>query len=265
MNKPKIILPNRPKPYLTEAYNGYYGNLKEFFTITIRFWESASPMYNNAFLLCSSFPEHISPSSNNGFMNEFRIRNLKECYKYSEVWRTMEFYIRNWKYREYFIGSDAVYHNEMDCYIRNILKNISFPDTKIINPEEELKKGRGKWVHEKALLNIVESLFPDCTVLYHYRASWLENLELDIYIKDFKIGIEYQGIQHYEVVNHWGGTEGLEKRKFNDLKKKRLCEEQGVTLVYFDYTEPITTTYVRKKIGTIPLFDATEQPASPKQ
>ena len=248
LNKTKIMLPSRSKPYLAEAYNGYYGNLKEFFTITVRFWESTSPMYNDASLLCSLFPEHISPSANNGFMNEFRIRNIEECYKYSEIWFTMEFYIRNWKYCEYYIGPDPVYHNELDCYIRNILKGATFSGIKIIDPEKELRKLHGKWAHEKRLLNIVESLFPDCIVLYHYRSKWLENLELDIYIEDFKTGIEYQGIQHYQVVNHWGGIERFKQRQLNDKKKKILCKKNGVTLIYFDYTESITNTYVKNKL-----------------
>jgi hypothetical protein len=251
MNKPKIILPERPKPSLVDAYNGYYGNLKEFRTLVVRFWENRSPMYNDASLLSSAFPVHILPSANNGFMNEFHIRSIKECYQYSDIWKILEFYLRNWKYCEYYIGSEPVYHNECDCYIANILKNVVFRDIKIINPEEELKKRRGRWVHEKLLYSIIESLFPNYTVLYHYRAQWLENLELDIYIEELKIGIEYQGIQHYEIITHWGGADGLKQRQFNDAKKKRLCEEHEITLVYFDYNEPITNAYVKNKMAAI--------------
>ena len=85
-------------------------------------------------------------------------------------------------------------------------------------------------------------------MLYHYRPKWLEGLELDIYIEDFKIGIEYQGIQHYQIVEHWGGEAGLKKRQFNDAKKMRLCAEHGAKLLYFDHTEPITNVYVKNKI-----------------
>lgn len=251
MIKPQITLPKRPKPNLEEAYNGYYGNLKEFRTLIARFWESRSPMYNDAFLLCSTFPVHTSASANNGFMNEFHIRNIEECYIYSDIWRLIEFYSRNWKYHEYYIGYDPVYHNEFDCYIRNILKNVSFPNAKIINPETELKKLRGKWIHEKLLYNIIEGLFSDYTVQYHYRAPWLEGLELDIYIENLNVGIEYQGIQHYEVIKHWGGANGLKQRQINDMKKKNLCATHGVTLIYFDYTESITNTYVKNKMYSI--------------
>lgn len=240
MDKSQIAIPNRPKPYLVQAYNGYYGTLKEFRTIMVRLWESHSYMYNDVRLLCSIFPEHVLPTSKNGFMNEFYIKSLKECYMYSKIWEEIEFHIRNWKYCEYYIGSELVYHNELDCYIRNILKNITFQDVKVINPKIELKKLRRKWKSEKFLYNIIESIFTNHTVVYHYRSKWLEGLELDIYIEDFKIGIEYQGIQHYQVVEHWGGENGLKKRQFNDTKKMKLCIEHGIRLIYFDYTEPLT-------------------------
>lgn len=251
MKKNPLNVPKRPKPCLVEAYNGYYGTLKEFRIITVRFWENRSPMYKDASLLCTIFPEHISPNINNEFMNEFQIRNIEECYAFSDVWRIMEFYIRKWKYCEYYIGLDPVYHDEIDCYINNILKNTQLPNIKVINPEIELKKRRGKWIHEKLLLNTIESLFPDYTIKYHYRAQWLENLELDIFIEELNIGIEYQGIQHYEPIEHWGGKTGLKHRQFNDSRKKRLCEKYGVNLVYFDYTESITTSYVKTKLTAI--------------
>lgn len=251
MDKSLIVTPNRPKPCLVDAYNGYYGNLNEFRTIIVRFWENRSPMYNDAALLCAAFPEHNSATISNDFVNEFHIRSLEECYKYFNIWVEIEFYTRNWKYCEYYIGIEPVYHNELDCYIRNILKSVNFPDIKIINPKTELKIRRGKWINEKLLFNIIASLYPECTVLYHYRSKWLNNLELDIFIEDLKIGIEYQGIQHYKEIKHWGGTKGLEQRKFNDIRKKKLCEENGVTLIYFDYTEQITNTYVRNKMSTI--------------
>lgn len=251
MDKPQIVIPSRPKPCLKDAYNGYYGTLKEFRPLRVKFWKNRSSMYNDASLLCSTFPVHILPSAHNGFLNEFYMQNLRECYKYSYIWRTLEFYTRNWKYCEYYIGTDPVYHNELDCYIMNILKNVVFPDIKILDPETELKNRRGKWIHEKLLYNIVENIFSTCTVLFHYRAQWLEGLELDIYIKDFKIGIEYQGIQHFEVIEHWGGINGLKQRQFNDSKKKRLCEIHGITLIYFDYTEPITTSCVKNKMSNV--------------
>lgn len=161
----------------------------------------------------------------------------------------MEFCMRNWKYCEYHIGNDLVYLNELDCYIRHILKDIKFPEIKQLDYNSELKLLRGKWVNEKLLYDIIKSIFPNYTTVFHFRTKWLENLELDIFIKEISVAIEYQGIQHYEVINHWGGIEGLKHRQHNDERKKILCENMGVKLLYFDYTENISHEYVKKKIA----------------
>ena len=241
-------VPNRPKPTLVDAYEGYYGTLSEFRKITVRFWKSRSKMYTNISLLCSIFPTHILASSDNGFMNEFQINSIEECYKFYKIWVNMEFYMRNWKYCEYYIGKDLVYINKLDFYIRNLLKGVEYPEIKQLDYSAEIKVLRGKWVNEKLLYNIVKSLFPNYTVLFHFRAEWLENLELDIFIKEISVGIEYQGIQHYEAIKHWSGEKGLKHRQYNDMRKKTLCQNMGVKILYFDYTENISLSYVEKKI-----------------
>ena len=91
MQKPHVILPDRPKPYLSEAHNGYYGTLNDFRPIIVRFWKTISSLYDDASLLCSVFPIHTSPSLDNGFMNEFQIHSLVECYTYYNVWIALEF------------------------------------------------------------------------------------------------------------------------------------------------------------------------------
>ena len=45
------------------------------------------------------------------------------------------------------------------------------------------------------------------------------------------MAVEYQGTQHFEVIEHWGGGEGLRERQRLDAKKQRKCAENGVALV----------------------------------
>lgn len=104
------------------------------------------------------------------------------------------------------------------------------------------------WVNETTLKHIIESLFPEKTVLTHYRPKWLDGLELDIYLPEIQLGFEYQGIQHFQAVKHWGGKQKLIIQQEHDSRKKSICEKLGITLVYFDYTENITTEYVKAKI-----------------
>ena len=71
--------------------------------------------------------------------------------------------------------------------------------------------------------------------MYQYRCAWLEPQSLDIYISALKIGIEYQGIQHYEALDIFWGKEGFDMRVKLDKKKKKLCKENGVKLPDFCY------------------------------
>ena len=63
------------------------------------------------------------------------------------------------------------------------------------------------------------------------------NLELDCYIEEFQLGLEYHGIQHYQLTPWLGQTkESFKVQQENDLLKKELCEENEVLLIEIPYT-----------------------------
>ena len=62
-----------------------------------------------------------------------------------------------------------------------------------------------KWKTEAQLFALVSGFYPDA--IYQYRAEWLNRQSLDVYIPSLKIGIEYQGMQHYEPIEYFGGEE----------------------------------------------------------
>lgn len=47
--------------------------------------------------------------------------------------------------------------------------------------------------------------------------------------------IEYQGIQHYQIVSVFGGEEGYKERVFNDNIKRNFCEENNIDLIEIPY------------------------------
>lgn len=63
--------------------------------------------------------------------------------------------------------------------------------------------------------------------------SWLGLMSLDFYLPKYNVAIECQGIQHFKPVKYFGGNEGFTYRLRNDLKKKELCEKNGIKLLYF--------------------------------
>ena len=63
--------------------------------------------------------------------------------------------------------------------------------------------------------------------------------------------IEYQGKQHYEASNKFGGKRGLYQQQFNDNKKRRFCALQNIRLIEIPYTDEhlITYDYIMKLAG----------------
>jgi len=105
-----------------------------------------------------------------------------------------------------------------------------------------------KWISETTLFKVVSSIFSPMVVFHHYRGIELQGLELDIWIPGLKVGIEYQGEQHFQAIEHWGGEEGLRKRQENDKKKRLLCEKVGYTLIEFHHLEELSEEAIRKKL-----------------
>ncbi len=101
---------------------------------------------------------------------------------------------------------------------------------------------------ETFLYKVVCDVFDGYTVIRNYRCKKLEYLELDIWIPAVKLGIEYQGEQHYKPIKHWGGKAALEKRIANDKKKRRLCKKLNYHLIEFKSQESINYSLILNRI-----------------
>lgn len=110
----------------------------------------------------------------------------------------------------------------------------------------------GKWKSELLLYEIVKQLYPQKSVFYQYRPNFLlyENRQLsyDIYIPSLKMAFEYQGKQHFEPVEFFGGEESYIKQKERDKLKKILSESAGVCLVYINYWDNLSIDLVKERI-----------------
>ena len=104
-----------------------------------------------------------------------------------------------------------------------------------------------KWKSERTLFDIVKRIFPDAE--FQYYPSWLRPQNLDIYIPSLNVGIEYQGRQHYEPVDFFGGREQFEHRQELDRRKRQLCNENGLTLVEWEYTTELSKEMVMRKLS----------------
>lgn len=76
----------------------------------------------------------------------------------------------------------------------------------------------------------------------------LRGLELDVWIPQLKVGLEYQGIQHYEAQNHWGGEAALIGVRERDNRKRQACEEHGIVLLEFRYDKRLDDYSVYRRL-----------------
>ena len=125
-------------------------------------------------------------------------------------------------------------------------------------PENRVRKRYGiplvgeGWISETALYKTIKKIFPNHEVIHHGTPNWLGSMHLDVYIPELKIAFEYQGRQHFEAIEYFGGKDGLERLKERDRKKFELCEENGIRLFYInegqDFSEEILRDILKEYI-----------------
>jgi hypothetical protein len=109
-------------------------------------------------------------------------------------------------------------------------------------------RGEG-WVSETHLAHLVAQALPNVEVIREARLEWLNGQRLDIYVPSLALAIEYQGIQHYEPIDLFGGDEALARRRELDDRKRLACAAAGVRLIEWRFDEPIDLEAVRRLLA----------------
>jgi len=157
--------------------------------------------------------------------------------------------IRNerWYDRKYFYGEEFKY-GDRECDGLEKLEND-------IRDEFGIPKKGEQWVSETSVFYMVSKLLESkgVYVTFHYRPKFLDGLELDVYFEYYgnKVGLEYQGKQHFEPIEFFGGEESYKSVVIRDNKKKILCQENGVKLIYYNYWEEISESVLKGKLKDI--------------
>ena len=67
--------------------------------------------------------------------------------------------------------------------------------------------------------------------------EWLKHennsLRIDIFLPEYNVGIECQGLQHFKAIEYFGGEEMFSKQNKRDEIKKNLCEKNKIRLIYY--------------------------------
>ena len=107
------------------------------------------------------------------------------------------------------------------------------------------------WVSETELFVLLRNAFACTKVVQHARPDWLAPQHLDVFLPEHQIGVEYQGAQHIEPVDYFGGEKAFEQQKRRDARKKRLCKKHGCHLfeVFQDWDEDEVVGQIRAAMG----------------
>lgn len=143
-------------------------------------------------------------------------------------------------------SSNDEYNDFCNLYQKVYNKKIKQKRNNVYN--EAIAKGFkfNKWSSEQSLYALIVRFFNDA--IYQYQDKWLGLQSLDVYIPSLKIAFEYQGEQHYNASDFFGGEEGLKNNQERDARKRALCLENGVTLIEWRYDEKITKENLSTKL-----------------
>lgn len=149
-----------------------------------------------------------------------------------------------------FIDRAMMVHNEYYTYENSVYINnntdliITCPIHGGFNqrPDNHLnKKGCSKCRMSKGE-NEIERLLKERNVEYIQQKTFDElksdkdrYLRFDFYLPEYNICIEYNGKQHYEPVDFYGGLKSYERRVKLDNKKRIFCEKKKITLIEISY------------------------------
>lgn len=117
---------------------------------------------------------------------------------------------------------------------RVILKILS---SLVINSANDFRKYRGVplsgegWISETDLFQKIKNHYNTLKVLQHGKPKWLKRQHVDIWLPEYKVGIEFHGEQHFRPVDFFGGKEVFKKTIERDKRKIELFSKNSASLV----------------------------------
>ena len=60
-------------------------------------------------------------------------------------------------------------------------------------------------------------------------------LRPDFFLPNYNLVIEFDGIQHFEPIEFFGGQEGFEKRQQKDREKNEYCKNNNIDILRIPY------------------------------
>jgi len=88
------------------------------------------------------------------------------------------------------------------------------------------------WIAERTLYYELKAALVGHEVVHHAKPTWLSPQHLDVFVPSLAVGVEYQGLQHDQPVEYFGGEAAYRECKSRDDFKRSLCRDNGIRLIY---------------------------------
>ncbi len=215
-----------------------------FFTFAQYNWKEFLTDYgiDNATEICNLVGEVLDDDFKNNKVNYlYRLYTFKPGTLYGYCYETDEYLDSFWNNQAEFTNRQL---RENDKHIDGILvpernkeQIVEYLSTVVREAENRYRQKKGLprvgegWISESLLFRRIEAAFPDEMVMQHASPSFLGRQHYDVFFPEKNIALEYQGAQHFEAVDFFGGEEAFEKGKLRDERKKRLSKENNVLLI----------------------------------
>ena len=183
-------------------------------------------------------------------------KNQKSFWRNFYSWETESNQSRIENHLKYFVLEEC-YREKEDAWnrqkeIKKLLENGGFTDVE----RGTYLKPTNRWRSEELVYNIIRDGFKKVRVIYQHRPFFLRSpiggqMSYDVFIPKLNIAIEYQGKQHFEPVNYFGGEVNFQQTRMRDLEKKRLSIEHGIMIGYVNYWEDITRNLVIDRVKSL--------------
>lgn len=109
----------------------------------------------------------------------------------------------------------------------NILHDVGCPKCNTSKGEKIIEE----WIKKRNILYESQKRFSNC--------KDKKPLPFDFYLPEYNICIEYQGQQHYEPIEYFGGKSKFENQIKKDNIKKEYCQKNNIYLFEIPYFEDI--------------------------
>lgn len=215
-------------------------------SLKIKFAKSSNQLISN-----ESFKEYIFSLDEDEINSFFELDIIREFLSNKEIYEDLIFDVlsiddlkRNdinkngipgWRYKMQKMEKIGLNIDFIKHYYSRLLSNLR-------SIENTIRKNKGynlvgSLYNETLLFKLINDTFPEATLISQFSPPWLGRQRFDIFVKEINLAIEYNGKQHYEPIDYYGGIQGFNNTKKRDEEKRRKCQLNNCNLIEVKYNE----------------------------